>query len=93
MFVGDIDAGGSGPVKFDPDTSTLRYNFIQTDNNADDIEFSSDGGNFYSYAPSPDLDGFDSNITHFRVKTSGAFAASNGSTDPSFNIRFRVRLQ
>lgn len=93
MFVGDIDAGGSGPVKFDPDTSTLRYNFIQTDNNADDIEFSSDGGNFYSYAPSPDLDGFDSNITHFRVKTSGAFAASNGSTAPSFNIRFRVRLQ
>lgn len=93
MFVGDIDAGGSGPVKFDPDTSTLRYNFIQTDNNADDIEFSSDGGNLYSYAPSPDLDGFDSNITHFRVKTSGAFAASNGSTDPSFNIRFRVRLQ
>lgn len=93
MFVGDIDAGGSGPVKFDPDTSTLRYNFIQTDNNADDIEFSSDGGNFYSYAPSPDLDGFDSNITHFRVKTSGAFAASNGSTAPSFNIRFRVRVQ
>ena len=41
----------------------------------------------------PDVDGFDSNITHFRVKTSGAFAASNGITDPSFNIRFRVRLQ
>ena len=93
MFVGDIDGGGSGPVKFDPDTSTLGYNFILIDNNADDIEFSSDGGNFYSYAPSPDLDGFDSNITHFRVNTSGAFAASNGSTDPSFNIQFRVRLQ
>ena len=93
MFVGDIDGGGSGPVRFDPDTSTLGYNFILIDNNADDIEFSSDGGTFYTYTPSPDLDGFDSNITHFRVKTSGAFAASNGSTDPSFNIQFRVRLQ
>ena len=93
MFVGDIDGGGSGPVGFDPDTSTLGYNFILIDNNTDDIEFSSDGGNFYSYTPSADVDGFDSNITHFRVKTSGAFAASNGITDPSFNIRFRVRLQ
>jgi uncharacterized repeat protein (TIGR01451 family) len=93
MFVGDIDGGGSGPVRFDPDNSTLGYNFILIDNNTDDIEFSSDGGNFYTYSPSPDADGFDSNITHFRVKTSGAFAASNGVTDPGFNIQFRVRLQ
>lgn len=93
MYVGDIDGGGSGPVRFDPDTSTLGYNFILIDDNADDLEFSSDGGSFYTYTSTPDVDGFDSNITHFRVKTCGAFAASNGSTDPRFNIQFRVRLQ
>ncbi len=61
--------------------------------NTDDLEFSSDGGATYTYTPVPDADGYDSNVTHFRGLTGGAFAASNGVSNPSFSFQFRVRVQ
>ena len=95
MFVGDISAAGSGPLAFSDGstTSALAYSFIALGNTADDIEFSNDGGGTFNYSPVPDADGYDSNVTHFRGLTSGAFAASNGSNNPGFSFQFRVRVQ
>ena len=95
MFVGDIAAVGSGPLAFfDGSTSSaLSYTFTALGSSTDDIEFSSDGGVTYTYTPVPDADGFDSNITHFRGLTGGAFAASNGISKPGFSFQFRVRVQ
>ena len=95
MFVGDIAAVGSGPLAFiDGSTSSaLSYTFTALGSSTDDIEFSSDGGVTYTYTPVPDADGFDSNITHFRGLTGGAFAASNGTSKPGFSFQFRVRVQ
>jgi uncharacterized repeat protein (TIGR01451 family) len=95
MYVGDIGASGSGPLAFiDSSTSSaLGYTFLALDNNTDDLEFSSDGGVNYTYIPVPDTEGFDSNVTHFRGLTSGAFAASDGINNPGFSFQFRVRVK
>jgi len=95
MFVGDITTSGSGPLAFiDGGTpSALAYTFTALGNSMDDIEFSSDGGASYTYTPAPDADGYDSNVTHFRGLTSGAFAASDGINNPGFSFQFRVRVQ
>ncbi|MGB5179155.1 MAG: DUF11 domain-containing protein [Gammaproteobacteria bacterium] len=95
MFVGDITGSGSGPLAFiDGGTpSALSYTFTTLGNSMDGAEFSSDGGVTYSYIPVPDAGGFDSNVTHFRGLTNGAFAASNGVNNPSFSFQFRVRVQ
>jgi len=68
------------------------YTFSALGSNTDDLEFSSDGGATYTYMPVPDADGFDSNVTHFRGLTGGAFATSNGVNNPSFSFQFRVRV-
>lgn len=95
MFVDDIAGAGSGPLAFiDGSTpSALAYSFVALGSTADDIEFSNDGGGTYNYTPVPDADGYDSNVTHFRGLTSGAFAASNGVNNPGFSFQFRVRVQ
>lgn len=95
MFVADIAGTGSGPLAFiDGSTpSALAYSYIALGNSSDDIEFSNDGGGTYNYTPVPDADGYDSNVTHFRGLTSGAFAASDGTNNPGFSFQFRVRVQ
>ncbi len=95
MFVGDISAAGSGPLAFSDGStpSALAYSFVALGNAADDVEFSNDGGGSFNYTPAPDADGYDSNVTHFRGLTSGAFAASNGANNPGFSFQFRVRVQ
>jgi uncharacterized repeat protein (TIGR01451 family) len=95
MFVSDISAAGSGPLAFSDGStpSALAYSFVALSNTADDIEFSNDGGGSFNYTPVADADGYDSNVTHFRGLTSGAFAASNSSNNPSFSFQFRVRVQ
>ena len=95
MYVGDIATPGSGPLAFiDGSTSsTLNYTFAALGNGTDDIQFSDDGGVTYGYIPLPDADGYDSNITHFRGLTSGAFAASDGINNPAFSFQFRVRVK
>jgi len=95
MFVDDISAPGSGPLAFSDGStpSALAYSFVALGNTADDIEFSNDGGGTYNYTPVPDADGYDSNVTHFRGLTSGAFAASDGINNPGFSFQFRVRVQ
>ena len=82
--------GGAGPLRFvDGSTpSGLDYNFTSLDDNADDVEFSADGGETWNYSPIADADGCDEAITNFRVTPTGAFAASS-----SFTLRVRFIIE
>ena len=86
-----VDAGSGDPIQFidGATASGLAFNY------ATDVTFSNQagGGPPYSYTPVPDADGFDAAVTGFRVNPSGSMNASAGGNNPSFNIRFRVRVQ
>ncbi len=52
----------------------------------------SPGPYVYDYTPLPDGDGYDSSITSIKITTTGTFAFG-GVPDPSFTLKFRVRIQ
>ncbi|WP_284125103.1 DUF11 domain-containing protein [Parerythrobacter aestuarii] len=86
-----FDANGTGlPVAFTDGSpvSGLTYNYVALGNTADDLEFSSDGGTSWTYAPTADADGCDTNITHIRLTPSGKFKAST-----SFTLRTRYMVE
>ena len=51
------------------------------------------GGPPYNYTPDPDTDGFDADITGYRIAPSGPMNAASGGNNPSFNITLRVRIE
>ena len=81
--------GGSGPVRFTAGSPSpgLTYTYSALGSSTDDLEFSSDGGSTWTYAPTADADGCDSNVSDFRVNPKGSFA---GSTNFSLRVRFIV---
>ncbi len=100
LFVGDIDGPGpaTGPVFFTDGTSPdesglLPYTFTSLDSTTDDVDFSSDGGTTYTYVPVPDGNGFDTNVTHMRINPKGTFKAASGGDIPTFEIKFKVRVE
>ncbi len=95
LYVGDISGAGTGPIRFVDGSppSGLSYNYINLANTTDDLSFSNDGGSSYSYVPSPDADGVDTNVTNIRIATQGIFLAASGSGNPSFQVLFRVKVQ
>jgi hypothetical protein len=91
LYVNDLGGAGSGPVLFidgsAPVNSGLSYS------PAGDLEFSNDNGTSWTYTPSPDADGYDANVTDIRINPKGVMNASDGTNDPTFTLRFRVRVQ
>ena len=47
----------------------------------------------FTYAPVPDANGFDGNVKGLRIAPAGTFAAASDSGNPSFVIRFTVRIR
>lgn len=95
MFVGDLAGVGSGPIAFVNGTpsSGLTYTFTSLASAADDVSFSNTGCSpFTNYTPVPDVDGFDAAVTCIRINPKGVFAAASGGNNPSFEARFRVRV-
>ncbi|MGH6610595.1 MAG: hypothetical protein ACRECQ_10080, partial [Burkholderiaceae bacterium] len=95
LFVGNLGGPGSGPIAFVNGTpsSGLTYTFTSLANAADDVSFSNTGCSpFTNYTPVPDVDGFDAAVTCIRVNPKGTFAAASGGNNPSFELRFRVRV-
>ncbi len=86
-----VDDTSGDPIVFIDGTvgSGLSYDY------AGDVTFSNQpgGGPPFNYAPDPDADGFDPDITGFRIEPTGTMNASAGGNDPSFTIRFRTRLE
>lgn len=90
----EIYVGAGSPVAFidGANASGLNFTFTALGNGADDVEFD-DGTLAFAYTPVPDADGYDANVTAVRVNPKGVFNASDGVNHPSFEIRFKVRVQ
>ncbi|MGK0443841.1 MAG: hypothetical protein ACJA1U_000769 [Bermanella sp.] len=93
MYVGDLSAGS--PVIFNDgagnQASGLSYTFNGLTNNTDSLAFSTDGTNF-NYAPVADTDGYDANITHFRLTLGGTFKPTFNGNTPTFNFVYQVKV-
>lgn len=90
LVVTDIGAMGSGPALFTQGSpsSMLTYAFSGLANNADNLDFSNDGGASWTYAPTANANGVDPAVTHVRVRPQGTMAASS-----NFTIRLRYRTR
>ena len=95
LYVNDISGAGTGPIRFVDGSppSGLSYTFTNLASTTDNVKFSNDGGTSYNYTPSPDVDGVDTNVTNVSITPQGQFLASSGSGNPSFQIKFRVKVQ
>lgn len=86
-----VDAGAGDPLQFvdGPTAGGLSYDF------ATDVTFGNQpgGGAPFDYTPVADADGFDPAVTGFRINPGGAINGSSRGNDPSFNIRFQVRVE
>jgi hypothetical protein len=100
LFVGDL-GGGIGPVAFADGTtaSGLCYDYANPGAcTGDNLEFSSTPHISappynYGYTPTADGNGCDPNVTNVRITFGDIFDASDGTNNPSFNVRFRVRVK
>jgi uncharacterized repeat protein (TIGR01451 family) len=95
LFLGDI--GSSGPVVFvnGSPSSGLTWTFSSLGSVSDDLEFSNNGGSTWTHVPTVDGSGYDVSApptTHIRMRPKGAMAGNTGSGNPSFQLRFRVRI-
>jgi uncharacterized repeat protein (TIGR01451 family) len=97
LLVKDFDdISGQGPMIEQPinPNSGLTYQFITLDSDSDSIEFSDNNGADFNYNPSPNSEGIDKIITHFRINPKGTFQApALGESTNQFSIKFRVQLQ
>jgi len=94
LFLGDLGGSGSGPVAFVNGTpsSGLTWTYASLGSGSDDLEFSLDGSN-WGHLPAADASGFDTTGTkHIRMSPKGTMAGNTGSGNPSFQLRFRVRI-
>ncbi len=86
-----VSNAGGPPVEFIDGTpaSGLAFSYPAA------VSFSNQpgGGAPYSYVPTPDANGVDSNVTGLRVAPTGVLAAAGLGGNPSFTIRFRVRVR
>ena len=95
LYVGDVGGVGSGPVAFTngSPTSGLTYTFTSLSSTTDSIAFSNNGGATYTYTPVPDANGYDSNVTHFRVTPAGTFAGASSGNNPNFQLQLRMQVR
>jgi len=86
-----VSTATGDPLSFTDGTtaSGLAFNYTS------DVTFSNqpDGGAPYNYLPSPDPQGFDPDITGYRVAPTGSMNGATGGNTPSFNITLRVRIE
>jgi uncharacterized repeat protein (TIGR01451 family) len=86
-----VSTSSGDPIRFVDGAvpSGLAYSY------AADVAYSNQpgGGPPYNYTPVPDADGFDPAVTGYRLNPSGAMNGAIGSSVPSFDIVFRVRIR
>jgi hypothetical protein len=93
LFVNSLNLGNptSSAVAFidssDIESSGLSYGVLS---------YSNDNGASFSYTPVPDTDGFDDNITDFKLTLNGSMLPKDihisPNTIPSFNIIYQVKV-
>ncbi len=87
-----VDDTSGDPVVFIDGAvaSGLSYSYVT------DVSYSNQpgGGPPFNYSPNPAISqGFDPNVTGFRFAPSGPMNAASGGNNPSFVVRFRVRVE
>ncbi len=87
LFVGTYSPG-PGPVAFGAGSSGLTYSFTSLASTSDDLSFSNNGGTTWTYVPTPDANGVDTNVTHIRINPKGSMAPSS-----SFTINLRAQVK
>ena len=75
-----------------PATTGLTLTYTSLNDLTDHVEFSADGTD-YTLIPTADGNGTDTSVNYIRFSPAGAFSASDGVTNPSFTVTFKVRLQ
>jgi uncharacterized repeat protein (TIGR01451 family) len=95
LYVSDVGGVGSGPVAFTngATTSGLSYSFTSLASTTDGIAFSNNGGTTWTYTPVPDANGYDSNVTNFRISPTGTFNGAAGGNNPSFQLQLRMQVR
>lgn len=73
--------------------SGLTFSFSSLTDTSDSLDFSNDGGSSFDYSPSPDSDGYDANITDFRLTLSGSLKPATSELSPAFGYSYQVQLQ
>ena len=94
LRVADLAGAGKGPVEFLDGSllglgllgSGLTCGFTSYASTTDCIEFFD--GTSWTYAPTPDADGYDTRVRAIRVKPVTTF-----TTNGSFQIRYRVKIR
>jgi uncharacterized repeat protein (TIGR01451 family) len=74
--------------------SGLTFTFSGLANTSDDVSFSNNGGSTF-ITPSVDGSGFDITtppINYIRINPKGSMRGSDGVNDPSFSIKFKVKV-
>ncbi len=92
LFVGDLTRNGAGPAMFNDHDSGLEFSFGGLADPADSIEFSRDGGKTFDYVPVADMDGFDHNVTHIKLRPGGALLPTDGK-HARFSLRYRMKVK
>ena len=93
MFVGNLSSGS--PIIFNDgsgnNASGLSYTFTSLTSNSDSLSFSTDGTDF-NYSPIPNAEGYDPNVTHFRLTLGGTFKPTLSGITPNFNFIYQVKV-
>ncbi len=76
-----------GPIVLDTSASPVAPGI-----NLLSVEYSNNGGASFGYSPSPDGDGFDTNIDAVRITLGGTFASVDTAGYPSFLLKLAARI-
>lgn len=86
-----VSTTSGDPIAFLNGTPASGLSYVYASN----VSYSNQPGGLapYNYTPVPDAAGFDPNVTGMRIAPTGAMNAAAPGSNPSFTIRFRVRLR
>lgn len=73
--------------------SGINYDFDTLTSTTDGLSFSDNNGVDFDYQPTADGDGFDSNITDFKLTFSGSLKPKYASGTPEFTIEYDVKVK
>ena len=90
MFVGNLNGSSGGPIIFTngSPTSGLTYSYTSLASLTDTLDFFNNNGSTWTYIPTANASGVDTNVTNFRIKPTGVMAA-NGTF--SFRVRYQIK--
>jgi len=87
----------TGPIHFidgiNDDISGLNYNFNTLASVSDNISFSNNDAASFNYIPTADSEGYDSNITHFKLTFSGIMKPKFPQGTPQFSVQYQVKVK